>query len=306
MSETTTESAELYSAIEESARLLGVTCSADRVRQVLTTYEDALPHAVICFRVATDERHAGELNCHLMMLPKDVDPYALALSDGLIEATDHPVGGLLADIAQRCPIDSYGIDFGVVSGFQKAWAIFPGDRMQQLSTLAEIPAMPSSLAGNLSFFTDRGVEGNACLVGIDYARRTANVYFGELPDECLEPDAVRSMHRDIGLPEPSERMLTLARQAFGFYTTLSWDSSRIERISFSVMTPDPLALPIEFDPTIEHFVRTVPYGTDGPKIVYAAMTASGEEYCKLQTYYRWRPRILSFMQLADSDGGAGG
>ena len=104
----------LYSAIEETAGLLDVTCSRDTVRPVLTSFEKFLPQAAILFRVATDARHAGELNLHFMMLPGDVDPYALAVSKGLIAKTDHPVGTLLADIAERFPVESYGIDFGVV------------------------------------------------------------------------------------------------------------------------------------------------------------------------------------------------
>ncbi|HEY0640308.1 MAG TPA: aromatic prenyltransferase [Pseudonocardiaceae bacterium] len=299
----TAELEDLYSAIEESARLLDVACSRETVWPVLAAYGDAVPEAVICFRVATDARHSGELNCHLMMLPPDVDPYAHAVSEGLVAGTGHPVGALLSDIRDRCPVAGYGIDFGVVGGFQKAWSIFPADAMQDLPTLAGLPSMPRSLAGNLGFFTDRRVQDRVSLVGIDYARRTANVYFGELPAGCLEPEAVVSMHREIGLPDPSDRMLEFGRQAFGFYVTLSWDSPRIERISFSVMTPDPLALPVQLDPTIEHFLKSVPYGTDGPKIVYAAMTSAGEEYYKLQSYYQWRSQILHFMQLAKAGEG---
>jgi hypothetical protein len=296
----TAELAALYSAIEESARLLEVACSRDKVWPILTTYGDALGQAAICFRVATDARHSGELNCHFMMLPNDVDPYDLALSKGLTTRTDHPAGALLSGIRRRCPVAGYGIDFGVVGGFQKAWSIFPADDMQKLSTLTGIPAMPPSLAGNIGFFTDRGLDGRVSLVGIDYERATANVYFGELPAGCLEPDAIRSMHREIGLPDPSEQMLRLGRQAFGFYVTLSWDSARIERISFSVMTSDPTRLPVRLDPKIERFVGSVRYGAGGPKIVYAAMASNGEEYYKIQSYYRWRPRILNFMQLSGS------
>lgn len=296
----TAESTGIYAAIEESARVLGVHCSRDKVWPILSAYEDALPQAVIAFRVATDARHAGDLNCHILSLPKDVNPYAVALSKGLIAATDHPVGALLSDVQKRCPIDSYGFDFGLVGGFQKTWSFFPGDDLQRLSKLADIPSMPHSLAEHFGFFADRGLDDRVSLIGVDYPHRTANVYFGELPAECLEPKAILSMHREIGLPDPSERMLKLGRQAFGIYATLSWDSSKIERISFSVMTSDPLALPVQLDPKIEQFARCVPYGAGGPTIVYAAMSSTGEEYYKIQSYYRWRPRVLKLMQLSDS------
>lgn len=61
MSETA-ELADLYSAIEGSARLLEVPCSRDKVWPVLAAYEDALPHAVIAFRVGTGERYTGDVD----------------------------------------------------------------------------------------------------------------------------------------------------------------------------------------------------------------------------------------------------
>lgn len=291
---------DLYSAIEESARLIDVPCSRDRVFPFLAAYRDEIARAVIAFRVATDARHAGEFNCHVLALPKDVDPYAVALSNGLITGTDHPVGTLLSDVERQCPIDSYGFDFGIVGGFQKTWSFFPADDFQNLSKIADIPSMPPSLAENVSFFADRGLSDKVSLIGIDYRSKTANVYFGELPDECLEPKSVLSMHRELGLPDPSERMMQLGQQAFGLYVTLNWDSPKIQRISFSVMTQNPMSLPIQLDPKIERFARTVRYGANSPKIVYAAMTSAGEEYCKFQAYFRWRTQVLELMQLSDS------
>jgi hypothetical protein len=298
MSETA-ELAGLYSTIEESARLLDVACSRDKVWPILTAYGDALAQAVIAFRVATGARHAGELDCRFT-IPKDVDPYAVALSNGLTTETGHPVGALLSDIQGRCPIDSYGIDFGVVGGFKKIWSFFPADDLQGLSRLTDIPSMPCSLAENVSFFARHGLDDKASLIGIDYQHRTVNVYFGELPAECLEPKTILSMHREIELPDPSEQMIKLGQQAFGIYVTLSWDSSKIERICFAVMTPDPMALPVRLEPKIEQFVRSVPYGAADRKFVYAATSSTGGEYYKLQSYYQWRPRILNLMQLSDS------
>lgn len=289
----------LYTALEESARLLDVTCSRDRVWPILTAYGDVLPRAVIAFRVATGSRHEGELDCRFLSLPGDVDPYAVAVSNGLTAETDHPAGALLSDIQQRCPIDSYGIDFGVVGGFKKTWSFFPGDDFQELPKLADIASMPRGLAENAGFFARYGLDDRVSLVGIDYPHRTVNVYFGELPPECLEPEAIRSMHRDLDLPEPSEQMLRLSQESFGLYVTLSWDSPKIKRISFGVMTPDPQTLPGRLDPKIEHFVKNDPYGAAAPKVVYVAMSSTEGEYYKLQSYYRWRPRMLDLMQVSD-------
>ena len=296
-----TELTDLYSAIEESARVMDVPCSRDKVWPFLVAYEDFIAQAVIAFRMATDARHAGELNCHILSLPKDVDPYAIALSNGLTPETDHPVGSLISDIGVKCPIDSYGCDFGVVGGFQKTWSFFPEDDFQNLSKIAEIPSMPRSLAENIGFFTSRDLGDKVSLIGIDYEHKTVNVYFGELPDERLKPKEILLMHREIGLPDPSNQMLKFSRQAFGFYVTLSWESSKIERISFPVMAPDLISLAVQRDLKIEKFMRRIPYGVDTPNVVYAALTSTGEEYYKFQSYYRWRPRILDLMQISGSE-----
>jgi len=296
--------ASLYSAIEESARLLDVACSPEKVWPILTAYGDAIGHAVVAFRVATGSRHKGELDCRFTTQP-DVDPYALALSNGFTAETDHPVGALLSDLDRRCPVDSYGIDFGVVGGFKKIWAFFPPDDLQGLSTLAELPSMPRGLAENVGFFARHGLDDRANLVGIDYHHRTVNVYVGEPPAESLTPQAVMSMLRDIGMPAPSDQMLKLSQQAFGVYATLSWDSAQIERLTFAVMTPDPTTLPVRLEPKIEKFVKSAPYAIDTTevtdrKFVYAVSSAPDGEYYKLQSYYQWRPRILDRMRLSNA------
>lgn len=279
----TAELEDLYSAIEESAGLVDVACSRDKIWPILTAY-DAARQDVIAFRVATDARHEGDFNCRFS-LPDGVDPYTVALSKGLITKTDHPVGTLLSDLQQRCAIDSSGVDFGVIRGFRKIWIYFPMGEFQRLSTLVDIPSMPRSMADNVGILARRGLDDRVDVVGIDYHHRTVNLYFPNTPDR----ETVRLLHRDIGLPEPSEQMLEFCERSFAFYTTLSWDSPKVERLSFGTKAQDPMVLPVRLGPKIEHFVKNVPYGVNDPKLVYAAMTSTGEEYYKLQAYYRWQP-----------------
>jgi hypothetical protein len=289
----------LYSVIEESARLLEVACSRKKVLPILSVYGDALAQAVIAFRVATGARHAGELDCRFSV-PPDVDPYAMAVSNGLTARTDHPVGALLSDIRESCPIDCYGIDFGVIGGFKKIWAVLPRDYLQVVSKLADIPSMPHSLGENIDFFARHGLGDRAGLLGIDYRNRTVNVYFGEQPAECFEPETIRSMLREAEQADPSEQMLRLSQQAFGIYVTLNWDSLKLERICFAVATSDPTELPVRLTPEIERFVKHVQHSEAGRKLVYAVASSPDGEYYKLQSYYRWRPEIRDIMQLSDS------
>ena len=289
-----TELAELYSAIEESSRQSGVSFSREKVWPVLTAYQDAFADTVIAFRVETSTRHARDFD-YRFMVSKDVDPYARAVSDGLTAPAEYPVGALLSDIADRFPIEKYALDFGVVGGFKKIYIFFPADEGQELSKLAALPSMPSSLREHLDVFTRRGLDARTSMVAIDYLHRTVNVYFSRFPAECLEPDSVRSLVRELGLPEPSEGLLEFARGAFAVYVTLSWDSPEVGRICFPVTTSDPLALPVRVEAEIEQFVKTVQHDTDDGRFVCAATLTGDEEYYKLQSYYQSRRKILDVL-----------
>ncbi|MEV8021417.1 aromatic prenyltransferase [Streptomyces sp. NPDC086554] len=289
--------AELYAVLRESARQLGVPCARDTVLPVLTAYEDALAHdaTVVAFRVATGVRHVGELDCRFTTHPKDRDPYAFALSKGLTAQTEHPVGSLLSEIQGQCPIDSYGIDFGVVGGFKKVYAFFTPDDLQDLSKVAGLPSMPRSLADNADFFASHGLADRVGVIGIDYPHRTVNIYFNDVPSECFKAKTITSMLGEMGMAEPSEQMLGLSQEAFGLYATLNWNSSQIERICYAVTTTDLTSLPVQIEPEIERFVRSVPYGGDDRKFVYGVASSPEGEYYKIESHYKWQPGAMDFI-----------
>ncbi|MFD3933071.1 aromatic prenyltransferase [Streptomyces sp. NPDC058614] len=293
--------AALYPVIEEVSQLVGVSCAPDTVHSILSAYGDTLAQAVVAFRVATSEHNAGDLDCRFTMLPPHLDPYAVALSHGLIEATDHPVGSLLGELHRGFPIGFSGIDFGVVGGFKKTWSFFPLDNLQPLSELAQLESMPPSAAGNLPLFTRYGLADRVSLVGIDYRSRSVNLYFGAAPAEVFTPRSLTSILKEAGLPGPSERLLRFATRAFGIYATLTWDSPKVERITIAAMTADPLTLPVTVEPAIEDFLKNAPYPTDGHQFVYAITSAPGGEYHKLQSYYRWRSQVETTLLVPDSE-----
>jgi hypothetical protein len=299
---TTTESEldDLYAAIEKSARLLNVPCTREAVRPTLTAYGAMLPRSVISLRVVTDARRSGDLDYRFLTLPSDIDPYAIARSNELLPETDHPVGALLDQVRKRCPIHSYGIDIGVVGGFKKIWPFFPADGIQKVSELAELPSMPPSLADHARMFARHGLEDKVGLLGIDYHDKTMNVYFPGLPTECFEPRAIVSLHRDAGLPDPSDDFLSLTVKAFDIYATVGWDSPRIERLCFPVITPDPATLPVPIDPRFEKLADKVPFSTTDRRFTYAATSSLDGESYKFSWFYQWQPRILDRMKTSDS------
>ncbi|MFD9872462.1 aromatic prenyltransferase [Streptomyces niveus] len=282
-----TQLEDIYAAIEETARLAGVACSREKVRPALDAFGDGLADAHIVFSLATGERYAGELAFDFTVPPDAGDPYAVAVSNGLAEKTDHPVAALFPEIRERCPVDSFGVDYGIVGGFKKAYVSFPLAEPQRLSTLTGIPSMPRALAEHADSFAAYGVDGKVSAIAIDYAHRTWNVYFSGLVPEQLEDRAVLSLLRTNGLPEPSARMTDFIRTTFAMYPTFGWDSSKAERISFSARSTDPAALPARYEPRIGEFAAHVPYTYAGERVlVYAGALSAGEECYKIAAYHQ--------------------
>lgn len=287
---------DVYSAIEEAAGLMKAACSRDKVVPVLTTWEDILPEAGIILSVANGERHAGELDYTVTVPLEAGDPHARALANGFIEETDHPVGTLLSDVRDRCSVTEHLVDCSAGSGFKKLYALFPGD-LQGVAKLADIPSMPAAVGENVDFFTSHGLD-DVAMIGVDYGRKTMNLYFDRLSPESLDAKNIRAVVREIGLPEPTEPMVEFAQKSFRVYVTLSWDSSKVDRICYApgpLRGPtwaDPAALPAPIEPEIERFMTSSPYTHAGERIfMIATMWAPSGEYLKVGSYYQVSPAL---------------
>ncbi|MFF1308055.1 aromatic prenyltransferase [Streptomyces sp. NPDC058307] len=294
------ELTDLYSAIEETARVMGVASSRTKVSPVLTAYQHVMAQAVISFRAQTGPRGIGDLDCRWTMLPKDLDPYRVALSSDLIAETDHPVGILPGEIHRQFPVNGYGFDFGVAGGFKKTWSFFDAAAPHSVAALGDLPSMPPSVSENLGFFTKHGLADLVNTVGIDYVKRTVNLYFARPSAEAFAPDGVRSILRDAGMPEASEQLLHFSEQAFGVYTTMSWDTSKVERVTFAARTTAPLELPVDMDPSLERLVKEAPYDTVGRQFVYGISATPKGEFHKIQSYYQWHDRVVSMLEPVDA------
>lgn len=291
---------DVYAAIEESARLVGAPCSRDEVLPILTAYfpGEALAEAGVALTVQTGERHAGELD-YTINVPAEIgDPYALALSKGFVAETDHPVGNLLAEVQERCPLSEHLIDCGVAGGFKKIYAHFPHD-LQPVSKLAELPSMPPAVAGNLDFFARHGLN-DVAMMAFDYRRKSINLYFTRLSDETREPKNILSMLRETGLEEPKEQMLEFAQQAFRVNVTLSWDSPKVVRFCFApppARRLDSSALPVHIEPGIEKFAKNAPYTYPGERVnLFGVKWTPDGECLDVAAYYQLSPlhrRVLT-------------
>lgn len=290
----------LYSAIEESARLVGAPCSRDKVWPVLTAFGGSFEKSMVVFSTLSGEHHAGQLD-YCLTLPSDVrDPYARALEHDLIEKTDHPVGSLLSDIhGQGWNISEHFTDCSAVSGFKKIYVHFPGD-LQKVTRVADIPSMPPSVRENLSLFERHGMEELA-MIGIDYRKPSVSLYFQFTAETRPEPDVLRSMLKEIGLPDPSDAMLEFAHGAFRANITLGWDSPKITRATFAP-PPGPgkdiTAVPAPVEPQLQHFAKTAPRAYDGERWnLFAVKWLPTGEFVEVCSYYRISPAYEGYRSL---------
>ncbi|MEO3764677.1 aromatic prenyltransferase [Streptomyces sp. B8F3] len=296
----------VYSAMEESARLLDITVSREKVWPVLEAYHEVLEDAVVVFSMASG-RHSTELDFSISVPAKAGDPYRVALAHGLTPETDHPVGRLLADTQEHCPVSMFAFDGEVTGGFKKTYAFFPTDDLQPASKLAEIPSMPPSVRENAELFARYGLD-KVQMTSIDYKKKQINLYFSELSSDTLGPESVQSMIRDMGLTETGEVGLKFAKRSFSVYPTLNWETGKIERLCFAVISTDPTLAPAEREEDLTKFSKyanNAPYAYAGEArtLVYGLTLSPREEYYKLGAYYQisdvQRKLLKAFDSLKD-------
>jgi hypothetical protein len=293
---------DVYSAVEESARLLDVPCSRDKVWPILTAYGDALTEGAVILSVSTGTQ---ECDYTIQVPPGIDDPYAHALSHGFVAETDHPAGALLPDVRARVSVDEYFFDCGVVGGFQKLYASFRQD-LQKVSHLADVPSMPRAVAEHAGFFAHHGLD-EVSVVGIDYKRKTMNLYF-QVPAAAagnLEPKTILSMLSESGLPEPDEQMLKLACGAYRIYVTLSWDSSKVQRISFAPRprpSVDLSAVQARLEPEVKQFMSSAPYAYAGERIsILVPKWSADGDHLNLGFYYHISPQARALFARTEQD-----
>lgn len=284
----TAEIQKVYAAIEESAALVGATCAREKVWPVLDAFGDALPEAMIVFGAQAGDRHAGELDYSFTVPGTIGEPYAHALSKGLLAATAHPVSSVLRDVQERWAVKEHFVDAGVCGGFKKIYAHFPDD-MKKVAELAALPSIPPAVAANADLFARHGLD-RVAMIGVDYRHRTVSLYFHFGPDGRPAPSTIRALLGDLGMPDPQERVLEYAHRSLRTNVTLGWDSPQVIRIAFApppVRGLDPSAIPGRIGPHIEKFARIAPRVYDGEQVnMFAVKWMRGEEFLEICSYYQ--------------------
>ncbi|MHA4820245.1 aromatic prenyltransferase [Streptomyces aculeolatus] len=293
----------LYSAIEESARMVDAPFSRDKVWPILSAFGGGFSDAGGVIFSLQAGKDVPEMEYSAQISAEVGDPYAHALATGVLNETDHPVSTVLAEIVSLAPTSEHYIDCGIVGGFKKIYANFPHDQ-QKVSRLADLPAMPRAVGANAEFFDRYGLD-NVALIGVDYRNKTINLYF-QAPAETagnLDPKTVSAMLRETGMSTPSEEMVAYAGRAYRIYATLGWDSPEVMRLAFAPQprrSIDLAELPARLEPRIEQFMRATPHKYAGALInATAAKWSKKHEVLDLAAYYQVSALHLKAIQAEE-------
>lgn len=272
--------------IEKAAKIAEVGCNKELVNKILKVYEEQFSHpqVAVSFRTTTKSVEKRSLDVRYVDVWTSHDPYAMAIENGLIAKTGHPVDDLLYEINSNFPIMGYGVDFGALNGFAKIWMRIPTHLPVPLERLQSISSFPASLKNYIHLLSKYSMD-RIIMVGIDYVNKSTNIYFVKRYYGDLSPEIVTKLISELGFSVPSNELIEECANALFFYCTFTWDSPRIERLSFHRVAHDQSQVPVHLHPFLEKYSLNAPILGDKRKFMYTVALSPKGNYIKLESDY---------------------
>ena len=272
--------------IEKAAKIAEVGCNKDLVNKILNVYEEQFSHpqVAVSFRTTTKPAEKRSLDVRYVDVWTSHDPYAMAIENGLLVKSGHPVDNLFYDIKSNFPIMGYGVDFGVLNGFAKIWMRIPTHLPVPIEKLQLIPSFPDSLKNYINLLSKYSMD-RIIMVGIDYIHKSTNIYFVKRYYGDLSTETVTSLISELGFPVPSNELIEECAHALFFYCTFTWDSPKIERLSFHRVAHDQSQVPVHLHPFLEKYSLNAPILGDKRKFMYTVALSPKGNYIKLESDY---------------------
>lgn len=272
--------------IEKAAKIAEVGCNRELVSKILNVYEEQFSHpqVAVSFRTTTKSAEKRSLDVRYVDVWTSHDPYAMAIENSLITKAGHPVDNLFYDVKSNFPIMGYGVDFGVLSGFAKIWMRIPTHLPIPLEKFQLIPSFPVSLKNYVSLLSKYSMD-KIIMVGIDYIHKSTNIYFVKRYYGDLSHEIVTNLISELGFPVPSKELIDECAQAIFFYCTFTWDSPKIERLSFHRVAHDQSQVPVHLHPFLEKYSLNAPILGDKRKFMYTVALSPNGNYIKLESDY---------------------
>jgi hypothetical protein len=278
-----TDLQQLCDDIVKTAYIADVPYDLDTIWRVLNTYKDFFAGSSVAFRTTTKAKEHRGLNVRYVELGVQHDPYRMALSDGLLVRQAHPMDDLLPEFQSRFPILGYGVDFEVTYGLEKIWTFFSYVR-QTVESLFSLSNLPDGIRDYAAYFARHDLR-SINVLGIDYRHRSMNLYFPMEEPNSFPQDKIAAMIADLNFEVPPEEILTYCSMANPVYFTFSWDTSRIERICFAIVTSDHKLIPRHLDPLIERFFVNVPFSNSDRTFIFNPTFSPNGYYLKIENDY---------------------
>jgi hypothetical protein len=276
----TTDLEQLNADIAVAADLAGAPYDDAKTWKILSTFRQFFSGSPVSFRTSTKPER--DINVRYVELSVPHDPYRIAVTEGLIQPSGHPIDDVMADIQASYPILGYGLDFGAACGVEKIWPFFP-HRPQPVEAVYAMPRFPASIRNHADFLARYDLSA-VSILGIDYRHRTVNLYFLK-PPGFFESGRLKRMITELGFDVPSDELLRHCSMAVPIYLTFSWTSPVVERLCFAAVAPTPGDVPAHVHPVIDRYVDAAPFATDRRLFIYNVTMARGGNFIKIENDY---------------------
>lgn len=266
------------SDVQQTATLVGVPV-ADVNWDIMRVYEQNFLNNPVGLRITTKDE--PELNVRYQTLTPQ-NTYGIAVEHGFIEEEDHPVYAVMRDLYQRYPEAGYFIDLGMSHGLEKMWGYF--ETPLSIETVAEMESLPDSIRKNLDVLKKYEMKW-VSVIGVNYVEKSANIYFvrNSFPNS---PELSRQFLLDIDYAAPPKVDNAFNGDAFVLYLTFSWDSDKIERVSYARAGTQE-DIPQHWDSQIHEFAAQVPLRGDERTFTFNTCYGQGiPSYYKIEADYR--------------------
>lgn len=282
-SATTVSLDQLYTDIMATVRIAEVPgYDEDKIWKVLKAYEQFYTESSVAFRTTTVSKEHRDLSVRYFETSQKHDPYAIALKHKLYTPDSHPIDRLIPEIMEKLSPAGCGVDLSVRHGFEKIWPVIgPCIPTEDLFVLESIP---DSVKSHADVYARHGLDWIGIL-GVDYTNKSFNIYW-IFKDPALMPEEnVRGLIHDLGFKVPDEIVLEKLPRFFTVYTTHTWDSPRVERLSFAMASPA-ASVPTHVHPVFKYFVEDVPIVAKERFITFNSCYGHRGDYMKIEVDYK--------------------
>ncbi len=272
--------------IEKAAKIAEVSYDKNVVDKLLKIYEEQFsnPQVSISFRTTTKAVEKRSLDVRYVDVWTSHDPYSMAIENGLLVKTGHPVNDLFHEIQSNFPIMGYGVDFGASKGFSKIWMRIPTHMPVPIEKLHLISSFPASIKNYTSLLLKYSMD-RIIMVGIDYINKSTNIYFVKSNFGKLSTEIVTGIINELGFTLPTNDLIEECTNAVFFYCTFSWDTPIIERLSFQCIAHDPSTVPVHLHPFLKEYILNAPILGEKRKFMYTVALSPKGNYIKIENDY---------------------